>query len=166
MNFAAIRPGESLFVDANVFVYALGPDPSFGPPCGDLLRRIEQSDVKGSISSHVLHDVAHRLMTLEACQTFGWPYSGIGPRLRRHPLEIQKLHKFHQALEEILGIGMQVLPVSAEHVLLAADLSRMHGLLSGDALILAVMQSRGITNLASSDADFDRVAGITRYAPL
>ena len=162
----AIRAGESLFVDANVFVYVFGPDPSFGPPSRSLLERIEEGDVKGYVSAHVLYDVAHRLMTLEACQTFGWPYSGIAQRLRRHPVEIQKLHRFRRALDEILGIGVQVLPVSVEDVLLAADLSRTHGLLSGDALILAMMQSHGVMNLASSDADFDRVSGITRYTPL
>jgi predicted nucleic acid-binding protein len=166
MNFAAIRASESVFVDANVFVYNFGPHPSFGPPSRGLLERIEAGDVKGCTSTHVLHDVAHRLMTLEACQTFGWPYSGIGQRLRRHPLEIQKLHSFRQALDEILAIGVQVLSVSAEQVLLAGDLSRIHGLLSGDALILAVMQTHGVTNLASSDADFDRTSEITRYTPL
>jgi len=148
-------------VNGYVFVYDFGPDPSFGPPSRDLLQRIENGDLKGFVSAHVLHDVAHRLMTLEACQTFGWPYSGIAQRLRRHPLEIQKLHRFRQALDEILGIGVQVLPVSAGDVLLAGDLSRTHGLLSGDALILAVMQNCGVTNLASSDADFDRAPGIT-----
>jgi len=47
----------------------------------------------------------------------------------------------------------------------ATRLSRQHGLLTGDALILAVMQSQGISDLASGDADFDRVSGLTRYAP-
>jgi predicted nucleic acid-binding protein len=37
--------------------------------------------------------------------------------------------------------------------------------LTNDALIVAVMQAHGLTNLASHDADFDRVPGITRYAP-
>ena len=165
MTFADIQAGESLFIDANVFVYDFGPEPSFGPPSRNLLQRVENGDLKGFVSSHVLHDVAHRLMTLEACQTFGWPYSGIAQRLRRHPLEIQSLHRFRQALDEILAMGLQVLPISAGDVLLAGDLSRKHGLLSGDALILAVMQRLGIRNLASSDADFDRVPGITRYAP-
>jgi predicted nucleic acid-binding protein len=45
-------------------------------------------------------------------------------------------------------------------------LSRSHGVLSGDALILAVMQSHSLVNLASSDADFDRVSGIRRIAPV
>jgi predicted nucleic acid-binding protein len=39
------------------------------------------------------------------------------------------------------------------------------GLLSGDALVVAVMQSQNLIHLASNDADFDRVPGIKRYAP-
>jgi predicted nucleic acid-binding protein len=50
-------------------------------------------------------------------------------------------------------------------VLAAARLSRQYELLSGDALIVAVMQANGLTQLASNDADFDRVAWITRFAP-
>jgi predicted nucleic acid-binding protein len=38
-------------------------------------------------------------------------------------------------------------------------------LLHNDALIVAVMRHHGLTNIASEDADFDRVPGITRYAP-
>jgi predicted nucleic acid-binding protein len=166
MNFSAIHAGDSVFVDANVFVYNFAPDPSFGPPSRGLLERFETGEVKGFTSTHVLHDVAHRLMTLEACQTFGWPYAGIGQRLRRHPFEVQQLHRFRQAIDEILEIGVQILPVSAEHVLLAGDLSRTYGLLSGDALVLAMMRNQGVTNLASSDADFDRISEITRYGPL
>ena len=36
---------------------------------------------------------------------------------------------------------------------------------SSDALIVAVMRAAGLTHLASHDADFDRVHGLTRYAP-
>ena len=164
MTFADLATGESVFVDANVFVYNFGPDPSFGPPSRGLLERIEQRQVQGYVSTHVLNDVAYRLMTLEACQTFSWSYTGIGQRLRRHPLQVRQLHRFRQALDEIVAMGLHVLPVLVEHVLLAGDLSREHGLLSGDALVVAIMQSHGLTNLASSDSDFDRVPGITRYA--
>jgi predicted nucleic acid-binding protein len=165
MIFADIPAGDSVFIDANVFVYDFGPDPVFGPPCRGLLERVEHAEVKGCISANVLHEAAHRLMTLEACQTFGWPYAGIGQRLRRHPREIQQLHRYRDALDEIVGSGVMVLSVSARDVLLAGDLSRSHGMLSGDALILAVMQSHSLVNLASSDADFDRVLGIKRFAP-
>ncbi len=166
MNFTDIAAGDSVFLDANVFVYDFAPNPVFGPSCKALLRRLETGDFFGHISAAVFNDIAYRLMTLEACQLFGWPYAGIGQRLQRHPAEIQKLLKFRQALDEIIRIGTRVLPVTVQDVLLASDLSRQHGLLSGDALILALMQAHGLTNLASNDADFDRVPGITRYAPV
>ena len=46
-----------------------------------------------------------------------------------------------------------------------AVLCQQFDLLTNDALIVAVMQHHGLTNTASHDADFDRVPGITRYAP-
>jgi predicted nucleic acid-binding protein len=57
------------------------------------------------------------------------------------------------------------LPITAHLVSLAADVSRQFGLLCNDALIVATMRHEGLTNLASNDTDFDRVPGITRYAP-
>src|SRR5438128_1050318 len=127
MNFAAIPTGSSVCLDANVLVYAFGSDPIYGPPCKTLLDRIEQSDVEGFLSSHVFGDAAHRMMTLEACQTLGWPYAGIGRKLRRHPMEIQKLQEFRKALDDIIAIGIHILPVSAQDILLAGDLSIQHG---------------------------------------
>ncbi len=165
MNFASIASGKSVFLDANVFVYDFGPDPVLGPPSKALLKRIESGDLIGFISAAVFSDVAHRLMTLEACQAFGWPYVGISQRLRRHPAEIQKLVKSRQALDEIIRMGIQVLPVKSRHVLQAADICRNHGILSGDGLIVAVMQDCGLTKIASNDADFDRVPGVTRCEP-
>jgi len=68
-------------------------------------------------------------------------------------------------VDEIQLAGVIVLPVTAPLVSQAVDLSRQHGLLSGDALIVAVMRDHALTQLASLDADFDRVPGLTRYAP-
>jgi predicted nucleic acid-binding protein len=47
----------------------------------------------------------------------------------------------------------------------ATVVSQQHGLLSNDALIVAVMRNHGLINLASSDTDFDRVPGLMRFAP-
>jgi predicted nucleic acid-binding protein len=58
-----------------------------------------------------------------------------------------------------------VLPLERHLSPLAAAVSQLHGLLTNDALILATMQDEAINHLASHDADFDRVPGITRYAP-
>ncbi len=166
MKFSDIPSGTSVFVDANVFVYDFAPDPQFGVPCRELLERIELGDLKGFCSSRELSDVAHRLTTLEACQTWGWPFAGIGERLRTHPSEISQLVRFRQALDEIVAMNVQVLAVAQQDVLLAGDISRQHGLLSGDALIVAMMQTHHITSLASNDTDFDRIPNLTRFSPL
>jgi predicted nucleic acid-binding protein len=47
----------------------------------------------------------------------------------------------------------------------AAEISQQTGLLHNDALTISVMRATLLTNLASADPDFDRVPGITRYAP-
>jgi predicted nucleic acid-binding protein len=71
-----------------------------------------------------------------------------------------------RTLDEISAARVRVLAVTDQHVSRAVDLSRQFGLLTGDALIVAVMQAHGLSNLASLDTDFDRVPGITRYAPV
>jgi predicted nucleic acid-binding protein len=157
---------RAIFVDANTFIYAFAPDPAFGPPCYQLFERIKRKEINGVTSSHVLSNAAHRLMSLEACAAFGWPIAGVANRLKRHAAQIAQLHRFRQALDEIVAIGVQIVSISAQHVLSAGDLSRRHGLLSGDALIIAAMQSQNLTKLATNDSDFDLFPGIIRYAPL
>src|SRR5947209_459619 len=117
-------------------------------------------------STHVLGDLVHRMMTIEASDRFGWPVQGIASRLRRHPAEVQQLTRSRQALDEINAARVISLGIAPPHVSLATDLSRQTGLLYGDALIVAVMRDQGLTQLASLDADFDRVPGLTRYAPV
>ena len=73
--------------------------------------------------------------------------------------------RFRQAVDEIPAFGIHVVPITAGLVSAAAALSQQNGLLSGDALVVAVMREQGLTHLASHDADFDRVPGLTRYAP-
>jgi predicted nucleic acid-binding protein len=141
MTFADLLSGAPIFIDANIFIYAFGPDPTWGLPCNQMLDRIDRQDLQGFTSAHVLSDVAHRLMTLEACATLGWPSSGVARRLKQHPAEVQRLARYRQALDEIALIGIQVLPVTGGQVSRAADLSRQFGLLSSDALIVTVMGS-------------------------
>ncbi|MCI0376897.1 MAG: type II toxin-antitoxin system VapC family toxin [Gemmataceae bacterium] len=78
---------------------------------------------------------------------------------------MQKLTAFRQAIDQILQSNIQVLPIPPTLLAMAAALCQHIGLLTNDGLVAAVMQSNGLTKLASNDADFDRVSGITRYAP-
>lgn len=166
MTFAQLPAGASVFLDANTFVYAILNHPSYGSSCVALLDRIERQELQGFTSAHVLMDTVHRIMTLEASDRFGWPAQGIANRLRRHPNEVQQLVIPRRAVDEIKLARVATLAVNLPQVSQAVDLSRQYGLLSGDALIVAMMRDNNLTQLASLDADFDRVPGISRYAPV
>ncbi len=165
MTFTHVQAGSALFLDANTFVYAILGHPTFGANCTALLDRVEQQDIHGCTSSHVLSETVHKIMTLEARDRFGWPAQGIANRLRRHPNEVQLLRLPRRAVDEIQVARVIVLPATVQQVSQAVDISRQLGLLSADALIVAVMRDHGLTQLASLDADFDRVPGLTRFAP-
>jgi predicted nucleic acid-binding protein len=166
MTFAGILNGSDVFIDANTLVYHATADPTYGAACKQLMVRVARREVEGVTSAHVLGDLAHRVMTLEAMAHFGWPAKGIALRLRQHPTEVQKLTRFRQAVDEIRQIAIQIMPIDFDLVFAATALSQQSGLLTGDALVVAVMQQHGWTRLASADADFDRVPGITRYGPV
>jgi|SRR6516165_5628858 predicted nucleic acid-binding protein len=165
MSFSQIASGSAVFIDANTFVYAIMNDPTFGAPCSVLLDRVEHSDIRGFTSADILGETVHRIMTIEARTRFGWPVQGIASRLRRHPAEVGQLTIPRQAVDEIVTARVNILSVSGPHVSKAVDIARQFGLLTGDALIVAVMQDHGISQIASLDADFDRVSGLTRYSP-
>jgi predicted nucleic acid-binding protein len=163
--FAAVPAGDRIFLDANPLIYYFAADPIFGPACSQLVTRIENQEIVALTSTHVLSEAAHHLMTLEAAALFGWQ-SKVVQRLKQQPANIQKLKSFRQAIDKTLQLPIQVVSISPKLIPVAAGLSQQHGLLHNDALIVAVMQSHGLTHLASNDADFDRVPGITRYGPV
>jgi uncharacterized protein len=165
MTFAQIPSGTAIFLDANTLIYHFGNDPAYGAACTQLIKRVELRDLTGFTSAHALADAAHRLTTLEAINRNGWPLAGIAARLRKRHAEILRLNVYRQAIARIPLLGIQVLPVTHPLVEAATLLSQQHELLTGDALIVAAMRQHGLSNLASEDADFDRVPGLVRYAP-
>jgi predicted nucleic acid-binding protein len=165
MILADLPLGDSVLIDANTWVYHFAPHPKFGVTCTDLIRKIELQTITGFTSTHIVTEMAHRLMLMEASDLEGWPLAGTLKRLQKDSRVVQKLIKFRTAIEELLKTGVKVLTVRDDHILAAATISQQTGLLSNDALIVALMQANGITKLASHDTDFDRVPGITRYGP-
>ena len=159
MTFADLVAGDSIFLDANLLVYHFAPHPTFGPTCTQVIKRVENHELQAITSTHVLSEAAHHLMTLEASTVFGWTAKVI-QRLKQQPAKVQKLTNFRQAVEQVPQLGIRVLTIPPDLIATAAAISQHTGLLSNDALIVALMQANGLTKLASSDADFDRVPGL------
>jgi predicted nucleic acid-binding protein len=81
MTCADIPAAATVFLDANTLVYHFAADPVLGVACSDLLVRIKRREIQGFTSTHVLSEMAHRLLTIEAIRRYGWPVPGIA-----HPI--------------------------------------------------------------------------------
>jgi predicted nucleic acid-binding protein len=166
MTFSQLAVGSSVFVDATSFVHFFQPHPRYGSSCRQLLERIELQQLAGFTATHVLGEVGHRLMTLEARSAHGWSTGKVLQRLKQHYAVIQALSRWQTAIDDVLNSRVQVLAIAPAQLAQATRLGRQHGLLFNDALTVVVMQGYGLASIASQDADFDRVPGITRYAPV
>jgi predicted nucleic acid-binding protein len=166
MTFADLQNGAAVFVDANVLVYHFTNHAKYGLACTTFVERIELGDLQGFTSTDWLADVTHRIMTIEAMTQFGWPATSLAARLKKHHASIPQLSLYQSATAKVGQLGIQILPVSESLLLAATHISKQCELLTGDALIVAVMRQHGLMSLASEDGDFDRVPGITRYAPV
>ncbi len=71
MTFTDLPAGARVFVDANILVYHFTQHPQFGPPCTALMDRIDRQELFGFVSAHVLSNLAHRMMTIEAIRMPG-----------------------------------------------------------------------------------------------
>jgi predicted nucleic acid-binding protein len=103
-------------------------------------------------------------MAVEAATQFGWK-SKVMQRLRQQPDKLQQLTRFRQAIQQVPQLGIQVLAIAPSLIDAGALVSQQTGLLTNDALIVALMQANGLTSVASNDPDFDRAPGMTRYSP-
>ncbi len=165
MIYADLAAGDTIFVDAGPFIHHFEPNALYGPASTDFLERAEKKEIDAVTSTHIVSEVAHRLMTIEAMQTFGWKSGGIALKLRNHPSEAQSLKHFRRAIQEIPLFAVRIIIIDPAWLDSAAAISQQTGLLHNDALVVAAMRALGLTNLASADSDFDRVPGITRYGP-
>jgi predicted nucleic acid-binding protein len=164
--FDDLVTGDSVFVDANILVYHFSPHPTFGAACRQLIQRKESQDILGFTSTHTLAEVAHQLMLVEALALPGWSLSKVKKRLRQQPGALQGLTRFCTAVETVLQARITVLTIPPALVGTATTISQQYGLLTNDALIVALLHANGLTRIASHDADLDRVPGLARYAPV
>jgi predicted nucleic acid-binding protein len=166
MNLDDLPESAKVFLDANILVYHFAADQVFGPACCRLMERIERRDVEAVTTADIAANVAHRLMTIEAIEKHNLSQKSVAVRLKRKPAVILQLQAAGQAIQAIASLAITVLPLDLSIVQRAITVSRQEGLLMNDALVVVAMREHGISILASNDADFDRVQGIIRYAPV
>jgi hypothetical protein len=130
MTLASLPAGTTAFVDANILVYHVGAHATFGQECTTFLKRFELGDLQAVTTTHIMSEVAHKAMLLDASQTFGWPLAGTLKRPQSNPQLISQLTSFRPALQQIRQVGIQVLTVDPDLNDAAAAVCQQFSLLS------------------------------------
>jgi len=163
VRLADFPAGGTIFLDANCLIYHFA---GTYPSCALLLDRASRREIVAVTSTAILLEVRHRLMMLEAARQLDRPSRQLPSFLKRHPDVIRLLPNIRQLFKQLATFRIRVLPVTHRLVREAHRISCELGLLTNDALTLAVMQQLGVTVLATNDDDFDTITGITVYKPL
>ena len=130
-----------ILIDSNVPMYLVGAEHPHKIDAQRLLERCIAERKRLVTDAEVMQEILHR-------------YSAI-----------ERTDAIQPALDSLLGVVDEVLPVEKDDVLGARDiLMGSPGLSSRDALHLAIMRRHGIENILSFDHGFDLAPGITRIS--
>lgn len=161
----ALPSGARCFVDANILYYHFVETPPFSDPCSVFLQRVLAGELAAFASASVLAEAIHKIMLAEAAARFQLQRPNLVNWLANHHERITQLTMFRAAAEELALWPMVLLPTGGAVLAQAAAVSQQHGLLTNDALIVALMRSHGLAHLVTNDDDFDSVPNLTIWKP-
>ena len=162
MNLTDIRAGEWVVIDTNILVYA---NQQKSAEAIQLLRRCASREVFGIVPMPMVAELVHTLMLIEAREN-GWiEKSNPARALSKRPELVRRLSRYETQVREFLGIGLRIEPATTVDIIEAMNVQREFGLLTNDALLLAVARRLNCSALASADQAFGAVKGVLVYRP-
>ena len=134
---------DSLFLDANVFLYLAGSDARYRDACRRALLAATEQGTLLVTSTEVLQEILH--------------YHAA----RRRPEDARNVY------DAVKDICEEILPVTEQQTARALELLVGHpGLPVREALHVATMETHGVKRLLSADRHFDRIDTVMRVDPL
>ena len=110
MKLEDLPDGARVFVDANILISHFS---GISVECRAFLQRCEAKQVDAFTGVHILLEVTHRLMVLEALHkgliTGGQP----ARKLEEQPAIIKGLYEYNQSVQLIPHMGIRVRPLTS-----------------------------------------------------
>ena len=154
--------GHASLVDANILIYHFA---GISLECRAFLQRCESRQVEAFTGVHILLEITHRLMVLEALQkgliTGGQP----ARKLKERPEIIKGLREYNQSVQQIPRLRIHVRPITSAIAKASEAIRVQEGLMTNDSVTVALMQKMGLRDVATADADFNNVSLISVYQP-
>ncbi|MDE2179524.1 MAG: type II toxin-antitoxin system VapC family toxin [candidate division NC10 bacterium] len=155
-----------VFVDANIFVYHFSGPTEYTDSCTQFLQCIEEARLSGLTSVLVLAETLHRLMIIEAATKLHIESKQALRHVKAHPLDVKKLTEHLTIVDQIRAFGIKTLPLDIDDILHSSAIKKECGLLTNDAINLALMRRHHIKNIATNDPDFGQVADLVVWKPV
>lgn len=162
MKLAEVKNGDTIFVDANIFIYSFAGK---SHQCKELLLRCARKQIAGYTSVTTVAEVAHRLMVAEAIEKEYVEVRNAVSRLRENPSIVKSLKEYNKNIKAMFLMNTTIFTLTDNVLMQSMKVREETGLLVNDSLTVAFMRAHGLMNLASSDSDFAKVKGISLYSP-
>ena len=160
MKLEDLPSGTRIFVDANILIYHFS---GISKECRAFLQRCESRQVEAFTGVHILLEITHRLMVLEALQkgliTGGQP----ARKLKEQPEIIKGLREYKQSVQQIPRLRIRVRTITSAIIRASEAIRVQEGLLTNDSVTVAFMHKMGLSDIATADADFDNVSHLRVY---
>jgi predicted nucleic acid-binding protein len=161
-----IESGTIIFIDTNIFLYKIFEHRKYAKPCSMFLKNINSGKYIGLISIFVCNEVFHRVMMAELMEQYKLEAKQVPRFIKDNPDAIKNLSAAWSAIDNIKEIeNLRIVGVGNDAFELALGYSRRYGLLSNDAVHLAIMKQEGVSTMASNDRDFEKVDWLKLWTP-
>jgi uncharacterized protein len=154
--------GGRIFVDANIFIYHFS---RLSAECRSFLARCESREIEAFTGVHIVLEVAHRLMMLEALHKGLITGSQPARKLKERPEIVRRLSEYNRSVQQIPRMGVRIRSLTPAMIKESEAVRIQHGLLTNDSVSVAVMRKLRLTHIATHDSDLLKVPGLTVYQP-
>lgn len=163
MNLDDIPSGSLCVIDTNVLLYA---EQGVSEQARRLLRRCSMGELIGTLPQTVWQELTHKLMLAEAMMKHRISGGNPAARLAAKPDVVRTLSVYRTKVRALVDLGLGFERCERSDLLETAfDLQERYGLLTNDAVVLAVAVRLEADCLVSSDKGFQAVEDMAVFAP-
>ena len=150
-------------IDTNVLIYA---EEGVSNQARRLIRRCARGELTGVLPQAVWQELTHKLMLAEAMMKGFVPGGNPAARLSAKPEVIKELSLYREKIQALAELGLGFEPCTLKDLTGAAfGLQEKYGLLTNDAVVLAVAVRLKADALVSADKAFHKVNEAAVYKP-
>lgn len=162
MNLNEIKTGESVFIDANIFLYHFT---GVSIECREFLKRCEYGDIVGITGLTILAETCHHLMLAEAIKRGYITSSKPTLQLQKKPEIIKKLSEYSAQVMSVTDWGIQIIVPPQDMIIKSQIFRSQFCLLTNDSFIPVYMNLGNTEKIATNDHIFTRIPSLHVYAP-